>query len=84
MIETGIYVRIERAGKWQPVDVGEMTEAELGAWTEWMPEAEARRWVVGLVDWIQTQVRMEQRSPDAESSGYVEETDGTGETGGGS
>ncbi len=56
MIETGLYVRAQRGGKWESLDLGEMTESELRAWLDSMPPTEHRKWVLGLVEWIQTNV----------------------------
>lgn len=52
MLEAGLYVRVQRAGKWESIDVLQLTEGEL-AWyinqhpdTGWAWFAALRKWVL--------------------------------------
>jgi len=53
---TGYFVRIERDGKWQPVEVDQMTDQELEAFFSDSRET-ARRWAIVLAKWIRENVK---------------------------
>ena len=52
---TGYYVRIKRGEKWEPVEIDQMTDAELSAFFESQeknnPKA-SRAWAIALAKWI--------------------------------
>ena len=50
---TGYFLRVKRDGKWQSLDIAELSEAEI---TECLKDATPEKrtmWVVALVKWIQ-------------------------------
>lgn len=53
---TGFFVRICRAGKWQPVDVAEMTDDELDVFFDTFDVERARSWAKSLAKWIRDHV----------------------------
>lgn len=56
---TGYFVRIERAGKWQPVEVDRMTDEELSNFFEAKEKdnpASSRAWAIALAKWIRDNV----------------------------
>ncbi len=53
---TGYFVRIERDGKFQPVEVDQMTDQELEAFFSDSRET-ARRWAIALAKWIRENVK---------------------------
>jgi len=58
---TGFYVRICRDGKWQAVDIGEMTDDELEKFFD-SKELSGERlaaWVQALAKWIRDNVKAE-------------------------
>lgn len=52
---TGAPVRILRDGKWQPVDITDLTPEELDRFFE--DNADSVTWVKFLVKWIQENVK---------------------------
>jgi hypothetical protein len=57
---TGYYIRIERDGEWQNLDVAELTDAELDFWQEQSPIA-GWHWAKVLARWIRDNVKTERR-----------------------
>lgn len=57
--KTGIYVRIQRGGRWENLDVCDLTDEELAAWASKMSTEESHKWVRGLVKWIREHVQFE-------------------------
>jgi hypothetical protein len=53
---TGAYVRIERDGRWQNIELDQLTEAELGAFATAHPE-DADKWLTFLVRWVRERVQ---------------------------
>jgi hypothetical protein len=49
---TGIYVRIERDGRWQSVEFEDLTEAEMGAFIRERPASDGWAWAIRLAGWI--------------------------------
>ncbi len=48
---TGFYIRVQRDGKWQAVEIDCLTEAELDAFAASQPDR-GWFWVRGLLKWI--------------------------------
>ena len=57
-IQTGYFVRAERGGKWQSIDIIELTEPEIEKLFESNPQ-KAVQFVIALVGWINDHVRFE-------------------------
>jgi hypothetical protein len=56
---TGFYVRIEREGKFQPVEIDQMTDAELSKFFESQERdnpPSSRAWAIALAKWIRDNV----------------------------
>jgi len=54
-VKTGFYIRIERAGTWGPVDIGEMSDAELEEFFRWLQKESPDRvlqWSITLAKTI--------------------------------
>ncbi len=56
-VDTGIFVRIKRRGRWQSIDIGCMTVDERLAFFGPMESVELRKWAKGLSRWIRESVR---------------------------
>jgi hypothetical protein len=50
---TGAYVRIKRDGKFQPIEIDQLTEAEIREFLKGRDHEFVQKWVIFLVDWIQ-------------------------------
>ena len=50
---TGAYVRIKRDGKWQPIEIEELSEDELHTFLDLQDKEHVVKWVVFLVKWMQ-------------------------------
>jgi hypothetical protein len=57
---TGAFIRIHRAGRWQSVEIDQLTDAELEAIAEQQPDG-GWRWAKYLAAWIRDNV---QYTPD--------------------
>ncbi len=56
---TGYFVRIERDGKWQAVELDKMTDAELSTFFEGQERnnpPSVRTWAIALAKWIRDNV----------------------------
>lgn len=51
---TGYFVRIERDGKWQAVELDQMTDEELEVFFKDNPAS--TKWAIGLGKWIRDNV----------------------------
>jgi hypothetical protein len=56
---TRIFVRVERGGHWETVEIDQLSDDEVRAFLAGRTEAELVRWVVGLVGWIREHVEGE-------------------------
>jgi len=57
---TGLFLRIKRDGKWQAVDVAEMTDDELREeFNKAVTKQHLVRWIVTLAGWIRDNVAVE-------------------------
>jgi hypothetical protein len=54
---TGIFVRVERGGHWENVELDQCSEAEIRQVLEGRTGAELVRWVVTLAAWIRENVQ---------------------------
>jgi hypothetical protein len=61
---TGIYVRVERAGQWQKIEIDQMTDTELEAFVASQPVEQGWAWAVGLARWIRDHVHDPMRRED--------------------
>jgi len=52
---TGYFVRIERMGKWQPVEIDQLTGEELELFFR-QNEPSAKKWAIALAEWIRDNV----------------------------
>jgi len=52
---TGAYVRIERSGKWQSVEIEHLTDKELNQFSEQTP-GDGWKWAKFLARWIRNNV----------------------------
>ncbi len=57
---TGAYIRIQRNGKWQPVECDQFTDEELEKYASEHPE-DGWRWAKFLAAWIRDNVKEEQK-----------------------
>ncbi len=53
---TGAHVRIERDGKWQPIEIDQLTDQELERLAEEQPER-GWVWATYLAKWIRDNVQ---------------------------
>lgn len=53
---TGIYVRIQRDGRWEPIDIAALTDAELDAFFSAADPDRSRKFALGLAKWIRDHV----------------------------
>jgi hypothetical protein len=53
---TGAYVRIEREGRWQNVEIDTLTDAALEAFAARQGVERGWLWAAALVDWIEAHV----------------------------
>ena len=53
---TGLFVRIERKGKWQSIELDELTDGELDRFIQTMGQQNGWPWVKRLVQWIRDNV----------------------------
>jgi hypothetical protein len=56
---TGIFVRVERQGHWENVELDQCSEAEIRQVLEARTGEELVRWIVTLVGWIRDNVQAE-------------------------
>lgn len=56
-IDTGYYVRIERDGKWQSLDIATLTDEELCAFFAGETASRCGAWAASLAGWIRDNVR---------------------------
>jgi len=54
---TGFFVRICREGNWQPIDIAEMTDAELDDYFATIGPDRAAAWAKALAKWIRENVK---------------------------
>lgn len=59
---TGAYVRIERNGKWQPIEIDELTDIELEWFSAQLPN-DGWKWAKFLAAWIRDNVHTEPDLP---------------------
>ena len=50
---TGAFVRIKRNGKWQPIEIDQLSEDELHTFLDLQDKEHVVKWVVFLVKWMQ-------------------------------
>lgn len=55
---TGFFVRVQRDGRFQNLDVAELTDNELDAFFRGRDADSLLRWVVGLAAWIRGNVKV--------------------------
>jgi hypothetical protein len=55
---TSAYVRVYRDGKWQPIEIDQLTDAELAAFADTMKE-DGWKWAKFLAAWIRDNVKGE-------------------------
>ena len=53
---TGAFIRIKRDGKWQAIDIVQLTNVELDRFAESVPEA-GWRWAKFLAQWIRDNMK---------------------------
>ena len=53
---TSAPIRVERDGRWQNIDIDELTPLELSAYLETQSAAKARAWTMSIVAWINNNV----------------------------
>ena len=53
---TGIFVRIERDGRWQLLEFDQLTDAEMVAFIKTQPLTEGWSWAFRLAAWIRDHV----------------------------
>jgi hypothetical protein len=56
-IMTGIFVRVQRDGRWQTLEIDELSDEEICTVLEARPAEELVRWIVVLAGWIRDHVR---------------------------
>jgi hypothetical protein len=56
---TGALVRIQRAGRWQSIEIDQLTDAELHAFAESQPPGSGWNWTILLAKWIRDHVKEE-------------------------
>ena len=54
---TGFFVRVCRDGKWQALDITEMTDAELDEFFATVERMRAVAWAKSLAKWIRDNVK---------------------------
>ncbi len=54
---TGFFVRVCRDGKWQALDIAEMTDAELDEFFATVERMRAIAWAKSLAKWIRDNVK---------------------------
>lgn len=54
---TGAYVRIQRDGRWQAIEIDQLTDAELDAFAESHPPGSGWNWALFLAKWIREYVK---------------------------
>jgi len=60
---TGLYVRVKREGKWQPIEIDQLADAELSEFFQGQEKdngLSSRAWAICLAKWIRdnvTQIR---------------------------
>lgn len=65
---TGIYLRIQRDGRWENLDIAELTDEELRAFFGTLSDADHVKWHVGLVKWIRDNVAVDHSKCDVACS----------------
>ena len=62
---TGIFVRIQRAGHWDAIDIAALTDAELETFFQTDDPERLRKFAIGLAKWIRDYVVVERKdSPE--------------------
>ena len=56
---TGAFVRIQRNGKLQDIDIAQLTDKELDTFLLDMPALTARSWVKCLAVWVRDNVKVD-------------------------
>ena len=51
-MRTGFYIRIQRDGRWQALDIVDFTEEERATWIASLDETVAKRWLAGLIKFL--------------------------------
>jgi len=64
---TGAFVRVERDGRWQNVDIDQLTDPELERFLAAQDAPSLRRWTRRLARWIRD--RAQEAPPAAPSEG---------------
>jgi len=59
-MEIGYYIRINRDGRWQPVDICELTDAEFDEFFERQEKDALVNWLRCVLTWIKDNVKEEQ------------------------
>jgi hypothetical protein len=54
---TGAFVRAKREGRWQPIEIDQLTDAELDRYLDTQPRKALGKWVSFLARWIRDHVR---------------------------
>lgn len=52
---TGAYIRIERDGKWQSIEIDQLTDEELESFSKQQPE-DGWKWAKFLAGWIRDNI----------------------------
>ena len=66
---TGFFVRFCRRGKWQNIEIEELTEVELDHFIETQGPERGWFWARGLIKWIQNNVKTMENGEDVEDQG---------------
>jgi len=66
---TGFFVRFCRQGKWQNIEIEELTEIELDHFIETQGPERGWFWARGLIKWIQHNVKIEDSDVVDQGSG---------------
>ena len=51
-MKTGFYIRFERDGKWQNLDIADLTNEEFRQFLQSHTSEEARNWAIAFHKWI--------------------------------
>lgn len=61
---TGAYVRIQRNGKWENVEIDQLTDFELAEFAKSQPVEKGWAWTIWLAGWIRNNVKQTQYVED--------------------
>jgi hypothetical protein len=54
---TGIFVRVERQGDWESIELEQCTAEEIRQTLQGRPRLELVEWIVGVAGWIRDHVQ---------------------------